>query len=116
PYALPTEEAVRLALRTQQVIAEETGVASVADPLGGSFFVEKLTDQMEEAAFAYIDKIDRLGGIVRAIEEGYPQREIANSAYQFQREVDMRQRAIVGVNKYVADEPDRIPTLKIDHA
>ena len=115
-YALPTEDAARLALRTQQVIFEETGVADVTDPLGGSWFVEQLTDQMEQAASAYIEKIDRLGGIVRAIEEGYPQREIANSAYQFQREVDTRQRNIVGVNKYVMGEGDKIPTLKIEHA
>jgi methylmalonyl-CoA mutase N-terminal domain/subunit len=114
-YALPTEEAVTLALRTQQLIAEESGVAAVADPLGGSYFVERLTDQMEEAALAYIDKIDQLGGIVRAVEDGYPQREIANSAYQFQRQVDARQRTIVGVNKYVNDGRDEpIPTLKID--
>jgi methylmalonyl-CoA mutase N-terminal domain/subunit len=114
-YALPTEEAATLALRTQQVIAEESGVAQVADPLGGSYFVERLTDQMEEAAMAYIEKIDALGGIVRAIEEGYPQREIANSAYQFQRQVDTHQRSIVGVNKYVeGGEGDKIPTLKID--
>ena len=114
-YALPTEEAVRVALRTQQIIAEESGVAAVADPLGGSFFIEKLTDQMEEAAMAYIEKIDRMGGIVRSIEEGYPQREIANSAYQFQREVDSGARTIVGVNKYTIEESDRIPTLKIEH-
>jgi methylmalonyl-CoA mutase N-terminal domain/subunit len=113
-YALPTEEAATLALRTQQLIAEESGVAAVADPLGGSYFVERLTDQMEEAALAYIDKIDHMGGIVRAIEEGYPQREIANSAYQFQRQVDARQRSIVGVNKFVTDEKDNIPTLKIE--
>jgi methylmalonyl-CoA mutase N-terminal domain/subunit len=115
-YALPTEEAATLALRTQQVIAEESGVAAVADPLGGSYFVENLTDKMEEAAMAYIQKIDDMGGIVRAIEEGYPQREIANSAYQFQRQVDAKQRSIVGVNKYVTDQSDRIPTLKIDLA
>jgi len=115
-YALPTEDAARLALRTQQIIFEETGVSAVTDPLGGSWFIEKLTDDMEGAASAYIEKIDRLGGIVRAIEEGYPQREIANSAYQFQREVDTRRRSIVGVNKYVTDDTDRIPTLKIDHA
>ncbi len=115
-YALPTEEAATLALRTQQLIAEESGVTQVADPLGGSYFVERLTDQMEEAALAYIHKIDELGGIVRAIEEGYPQREIANSAYQFQRQVDSRQRAIVGVNKYITDgEGEKIPTLKIDY-
>jgi methylmalonyl-CoA mutase N-terminal domain/subunit len=114
-YALPTEGAVKLALRTQQLIAEESGVAAVADPLGGSWFVEKLTDDMEAAAMAYITKIDELGGIVRAIEEGYPQREIANAAYQFQRQVDSKQRAIVGVNKYVDQgEGDRIPTLKIE--
>jgi methylmalonyl-CoA mutase N-terminal domain/subunit len=98
------------------VIFEESGVASVADPLGGSWFIEKLTDQMEEAAFAYIRKIDELGGIVRAIEEGYPQREIANSAYQFQRQVDAGERSIVGVNKHVTDGDEPIPTLKIDYA
>src|SRR5262249_7002550 len=91
------------------------GVAQVADPLGGSYFVERLTDQMEEAALAYIHKIDELGGIVRAVEDGYPQREIANAAYQFQRQVDNQQRTMVGVNKYVAaGEGDRIPLLKID--
>jgi methylmalonyl-CoA mutase N-terminal domain/subunit len=114
-YALPTEDAVRLALRTQQIIYDESGVAEVADPLGGSWFVEKLTDQMEEAAGAYIRKIDELGGIVRAIEDGYPQREIANSAYQFQRQVDSGERSIVGVNKHIVDEAERIPTLKIEH-
>jgi methylmalonyl-CoA mutase N-terminal domain/subunit len=113
-YALPTEEAASLALRTQQVIFEESGVAQVADPLGGSYFIEALTTKMEEAANVYIRKIDELGGIVRAIEEGYPQREIANSAYAFQRQVDTGERAIVGVNKYVTEEPDNIPTLKID--
>src|SRR3954471_22448009 len=114
-YALPTEEAATLALRTQQVIAEESGVAQVADPLGGSYFVERLTDQMEEAAMAYIEKIDEIGGIVRAVEDGYPQREIANSAYQFQRQIDSRQRAIVGVNKYVdKGAAEKIPTLKIE--
>jgi methylmalonyl-CoA mutase N-terminal domain/subunit len=113
-YALPTEDAATLALRTQQIIAEESGIPAVADPLGGSYFVERLTDQMEEAANAYIQKIDEMGGIVRAIEEGYPQREIANAAYQFQRQVDTRQRAIVGVNKYVTpDEDEKIPLLKI---
>jgi methylmalonyl-CoA mutase N-terminal domain/subunit len=116
-YALPTEDAVTLALRTQQIIAEESGVAQVADPLGGSYFIERLTDQMEEAALAYIEKIDELGGIVRAVEDGYPQREIANAAYQFQRQVDTRQRTIVGVNKYVTNgERDKIPLLKIDPA
>jgi len=114
-YALPTEAAATLALRTQQVIAEESNVSAVADPLGGSYFVEALTDRMEEAAMRYITRIDQMGGIVRAVEEGYPQREIANSAYQFQRAVDTGERAIVGVNKYVdEDAASNIPTLKID--
>jgi methylmalonyl-CoA mutase N-terminal domain/subunit len=114
-YALPTEEAATIALRTQQIVAQESGVASVADPLGGSYFVERLTDQMEAAAMDYIRKIDERGGIVRAVEEGYPQREIANSAYQFQKAVDTGERTIVGVNKYVTDRADHIPTLRIDH-
>ncbi|MCC6999673.1 MAG: methylmalonyl-CoA mutase, partial [Deltaproteobacteria bacterium] len=115
-YALPTEDAASLALRTQQVIAEESNVTAVADPLGGSYFVEALTTEMETAAMAYIERIDAMGGIVRAVEEGYPQREIANSAYQFQRSVDTGARSIVGVNKYVEDGAgDNIPTLKIDH-
>ena len=112
-YALPTEEAATLALRTQQVIAEETGVASVADPLGGSYFIEALTDKMEAAAMEYIEKVDAMGGIVKAVEEGYPQREIARSAYDFQRQVDNKERGIVGVNKYCQEEGDPIPTLKI---
>jgi methylmalonyl-CoA mutase N-terminal domain/subunit len=114
-YALPTEDAASLALRTQQVIAEETGVTSVVDPLAGSYFVEALTDRMEAAAQAYIDKIDAMGGIVKAVEEGYPQREIARSAYDFQRQVDSGERSIVGVNKYRSgEEGDQIPTLKIE--
>jgi methylmalonyl-CoA mutase, N-terminal domain len=113
-YALPTEEAATLALRTQQIIAEETGVPAVADPLAGSYFVESLTDQVEAAAWKYIEKIDALGGIVKAVEEGYPQREIARSAYEFQRQVDGGERTIVGVNKYANEgEQDPIPTLKI---
>jgi len=91
-------------------------VAAVADPLGGSFFVEALTDKVEAEAWRYIERIDAMGGIVRAIEEGYPQREIAQSAYDFQRKVDSGERGIVGVNKYVTDEKDNIPTLKIDLA
>ncbi len=114
-YALPTEDAATLALRTQQLIAEETGVANVVDPLAGSYFVETLTDQMEAAAREYIDKIDAMGGIVKAVEEGYPQREIARSAYDFQREVDSGERSIVGVNKYRnEDEDEQIPLLKIE--
>ncbi len=116
-YALPTENAAELALRTQQVIYEETGVAQVADPLAGSYFVETLTDQVEAAAWEYIHKIDAMGGITKAVEEGYPQREIARSAFEFQREVDAGRRPIVGVNKYTTpDEGDHIPTLKIEHA
>ena len=114
-YALPTEEAATLALRTQQVIAEESGVSAVADPLAGSYFIETLTDQMEKEAMVYIDKIDQMGGIVKAVEEGYPQKEIARSAYEFQRQVDSKSRSIVGVNKYVTDDDDKIPTLKIAH-
>jgi methylmalonyl-CoA mutase N-terminal domain/subunit len=116
-YALPTEAAAELALRTQQVIYEETGVANVVDPLAGSYFIETLTDQVEAAAWEYINKIDAMGGIVKAVEEGYPQREIARSAFDFQREVDSGRRSVVGVNKYVTpDEGDNIPTLKIEHA
>jgi methylmalonyl-CoA mutase, N-terminal domain len=114
-YALPTEDAAQLALRTQQVIYEETGVAAVADPLAGSYFIETLTDQVEAAAWEYIQKIDAMGGIVKAVEEGYPQREIARAAFDFQREVDSGRRSIVGVNKYATpEEGDHIPTLKIE--
>ncbi|MCX5743265.1 MAG: methylmalonyl-CoA mutase family protein [Proteobacteria bacterium] len=116
-YALPTEAAAMLALRTQQVIFEESGIASVADPLAGSYFVETLTDQVEAAAWEIIHKIDAMGGITKAVEEGYPQREIARSAFEFQREVDTGRRAVVGVNKHTtADDGDNIPTLKIEHA
>ncbi len=116
-YALPTEAAAELALRTQQVIFEETNVAAVADPLAGSYYVETLTDQVEAAAWEYINKIDAMGGIVKAVEEGYPQREIARSAFDFQRDIDTHRKNVVGVNKYrTPDEGDNIPTLKIDHA
>jgi methylmalonyl-CoA mutase, N-terminal domain len=114
-YALPTEEAAELALRTQQLIYEETNVAAVTDPLAGSYFIETLTDQVEAAAWEYINKIDAMGGIVKAVEEGYPQREIARAAFEFQREVDSGRRSIVGVNKYTTPgEDDHIPTLKIE--
>jgi methylmalonyl-CoA mutase N-terminal domain/subunit len=115
-YALPTEEAATLALRTQQIIAEETGIPAVADPLGGSYFLETLTDQMEAEAARYLARIDDLGGITRAVEQGFPQREIANAAYAQQRQIDRGQRTVVGVNKYVTTTDTRIPTLKIDHA
>jgi methylmalonyl-CoA mutase, N-terminal domain len=104
--ALPTEEAVRVALRTQQIIAHETGVVNTTDPLGGAYFVEALTDKTEAAAYEYFAKIDELGGMVSAIEQNYPQREIADASYRYQREVDDGQRIIVGVNGYtVGDEP-----------
>jgi methylmalonyl-CoA mutase, N-terminal domain len=103
--ALPTAEAVRIALRTQQVIAHESGVTNTADPLGGSYFVERLTDEMETAAYDYFHRIDELGGMVEAIKTGFPQREIADAAFAYQREVDERQRIVVGVNDYrVADD------------
>jgi len=113
-YALPTEEAAKVALRTQQLIADETGVAQVVDPLGGSWFVEDLTDRMEAEAARYIAKIDEMGGIVRAVELGYPQREIADSAFEDQQKVERGERIIVGINKYVDDDDPQIPTLRID--
>ena len=115
-YALPTEEAVTIALRTQQIIAEESGVASTIDPLGGSWFIEELTTRMENEAMEYIRRIDEMGGMVSAIEKGYPQREIAASAYRFQRQLEANERIMVGVNKYegAADGGASIPLLKID--
>jgi len=113
-YALPTEEAVTIALRTQQIIAEESGVASVVDPLGGAWFIEDLTNRMEKEARAYIDRIDEMGGMVSAIEKGYPQREIAASAYRFQRQLEADERVMVGVNKYATTQESNIPLLKID--
>jgi methylmalonyl-CoA mutase, N-terminal domain len=112
--ALPTEEAATLALRTQQIIAHETGVANVVDPLGGSYFVEKLTSDLEEEALAYFDTIDRMGGMVPAIENGYPQREIAESAYKFQQAVEQRDKIIVGVNEFATVEDEPIGILYID--
>ncbi len=114
--ALPTEEAVRVALRTQQVIAVESGVTSTADPLGGSWFVEKLTDEMEEAAYGYFARIDELGGMVEAIRRNFPQREIADAAFTYQRELDERKRIVVGVNDFVQDGEEPTPILRIDPA
>ena len=111
--ALPSEEAVTIALRTQQVLAEESGVTNTVDPLAGSYFVEALTDRMEREAAAYIERIDAMGGIVAAIEAGFPQKEIADAAYRYQREVDDRTKTVVGVNKYVMQETARPATLKI---
>jgi methylmalonyl-CoA mutase N-terminal domain/subunit len=115
-YALPTEEAATLALRTQQIIADESGIPAVADPLGGSYYVEHLTDRMQTEAERIIKTIDDMGGIVRAVEAGWPQREIAASAYRYQREVDAGARTVVGVNRYAGAEAGgtAIPTLKID--
>ena len=113
-YALPTEDAVLLALRTQQIIGYESGVDRVVDPLAGSYYVEYLTDEMEKRAREILDKIEKLGGIIRAIEEGYPQREIAESAYKYQREVESGERKIVGVNAFRSDLDEPIPILKID--
>ncbi len=111
--ALPSEEAVTIALRTQQILAEESGVTNTVDPLAGSYFVETLTDRMERLAAAYIERIDAMGGIVAAIEAGFPQKEIADAAYRYQREVDDRTKTVVGVNKYVMQETARPETLKI---
>ena len=102
-YAIPTEEAVTIALQTQQILAEETGVANTIDPLAGSYFVEALTHQMEELAWEYIRKIDEMGGMVAAVERGYPQAEIADSAYKYQRQIDSAEKVLVGVNKYATD-------------
>ncbi len=114
-YALPSEEAVTIALRTQQIIAHESGVINCIDPLGGSYFIEKLTDEMERDAKEYIRKIDDMGGMVKAIELGFPQKEIADSAYLYQKAVEKKEKIIVGVNAYEM-EHEPIPFLKIDEA
>jgi methylmalonyl-CoA mutase N-terminal domain/subunit len=113
-YALPTEEAVTIALRTQQIIAHESGVDRAVDPLAGSYLVEYLTDETEKRCLEIFAKIEGYGGIIRAIEEGYPQREIADSAYQWQREVDSGERKIVGVNAFKTDRDPPIPMLKVE--
>jgi methylmalonyl-CoA mutase N-terminal domain/subunit len=112
--SLPTEEAALVALRTQQIIAEESGVANVADPLGGSYYVEWLTNKVERLALDYIEKIDAMGGMVAAVDKGYPQAEIANSAYHFQRLLEANTKVMVGVNGYVSPESRKIDTLYID--
>ncbi len=115
--ALPTDEAVMIALRTQQVIAEESGVTNVVDPFGGSYFMETLTNRVEREAMDYIRRIDEMGGIVKAIEKGFPQAELANSAYQFQRQLETKTKVMVGVNKYQMKEPKRaLETLYIDRS
>src|ERR1700749_3013252 len=114
--ALPTEQAVRVALRTQQIIAEETGVANTIDPLGGSYFLEALTTRLEEQAYGYFAKIDELGGMVEAVKQGFPQREIADAAFEYQREIEAGIRKIVGVNSYAEGEDEPTPTLRLDPA
>jgi methylmalonyl-CoA mutase N-terminal domain/subunit len=113
-YALPTELAARIALRTQQIIAHESGVTNVVDPLGGSYYLETLTNQMEAAASEYFRRLDELGGMVRAIETGFPQREIREAAWQYQRQIERQERVIVGVNEYVMEDEEPLDILVID--
>ena len=115
--ALPTDRAALIALRTQQIIAEETGVANTVDPLGGSYFVEALTKKLEDGALDYFARIDAMGGMVDAVEKGFPQREIQESAYQYQKALERGDQTIVGVNKYeMKNEPQQIQTLVIDES
>ncbi|MGA8744476.1 MAG: methylmalonyl-CoA mutase family protein [Solirubrobacterales bacterium] len=114
--ALPTEEAVRVALRTQQIIAMESGVTNTADPLGGSWFIERLTDEMEQAAYRYFARIDELGGMVEAIRQNFPQREIADASFAYQQELNERRRIVVGVNDFTEGGEDETPILRIDPA
>ena len=112
--AIPTEEAATIALRTQQIIAEESGVTNTIDPLGGSYFVEALTNRMEEEAFEIIQKIDDMGGMLAAIEKNYPQQAIADAAYHYQRQIDSKEKTVVGVNKYATEEDIPVEILEID--
>ena len=112
--ALPSEHAVTIALRTQQIIAEESGVANTVDPLGGSFFVEAQTDRIEAEAYDYFRRIEELGGVLPAIEKGFFQSEISDAAYRYQREIDAGSRKIVGVNAYEENKPLTIPILEMD--
>jgi methylmalonyl-CoA mutase N-terminal domain/subunit len=114
--SLPTEKAVKIALRTQQIIAYETGVTNTVDPLGGSYFVESLTDELERQAEEYFRRIEEMGGVLKGIENGFFQREIAEASYRYQKELERREQLMVGVNAFVEPEEDRIPTLKIDPA
>jgi len=111
--SLPTEEAVTLALRTQQIIAEESGIPATIDPFAGSYFVEKLTNEIEAKALEYITNIDKMGGIIEAIEKGYPQQEIGNASYKYQRQVESNDKTVVGVNKYIDDSKQEVPILLI---
>ena len=113
--ALPTEDAVRVALRTQQVLAHESGVPNTIDPLAGSYYVEALTNELEEEAYKYFDHVDSLGGVIPAIEKGFFQKEISEAAYRYEREIEAKKRLIVGVNDFILeDEEIAIPVLKID--
>jgi methylmalonyl-CoA mutase N-terminal domain/subunit len=112
--ALPTEDAVRIALRTQQVIAHETGVVNTIDPLGGSYYVERLTNELEAEAYDYFDRIEKLGGVVEAIKENFFQREIAEASFRYQTEVEAKQRIIVGVNRYELEDETPLKILRID--
>lgn len=112
--ALPSEHAVKVALRTQQIIAEESGVTNTVDPLGGSFFVEAQTDRMEKDAYAYFQRIQDMGGVIPALEKGFMQSEISDAAYRYQREIDENRRKVVGVNAYLDDKPAAIPILRMD--
>jgi methylmalonyl-CoA mutase N-terminal domain/subunit len=114
--ALPTENAVRLALRTQQVIAHETGVVNTIDPLGGSYYVEDLTNRLEAEAYDYFDRIRKLGGVIAAIKENFFQREIADASFRYQHEVEQKQRVIVGVNRYRQEDEQPLELLRIDPA
>jgi methylmalonyl-CoA mutase N-terminal domain/subunit len=114
--ALPTEKAARIALRTQQILAHESGVINTVDPLAGSFYVEELTNRMEQGCFDYIEKIDRFGGMVEAIEAGFPQREIWDAAYQYQRSIDSGEKLVVGVNSFRLDEEEPYDALYIDES
>jgi methylmalonyl-CoA mutase N-terminal domain/subunit len=112
--ALPSEKAVRIALRTQQILAHESGITNTIDPLGGSYLVEALTNEMEEGTYRYFDRIDAFGGVIPAIEKGFFQQEIADAAYRYQREIDNKEKVVVGINDYVLDEPVTIPLLCMD--
>jgi len=112
--ALPSDFAVTIALRTQQILADETGVINIMDPLGGSYFIEALTNEVEEKAWEYIEKIDKMGGMLEAIEKGFPQAEIANAAYHYQQQIDKGEKVVVGLNKYVSEEQAPVELLKIN--
>ncbi|MCF7740897.1 MAG: methylmalonyl-CoA mutase, partial [Candidatus Marinimicrobia bacterium] len=111
---LPTEKSVQIALRTQQIVAEESGVTNTVDPLAGSYYIENLTDEIEDEVFQYLDKIEELGGMGQAIEKGYIQKQIQDSAYKYQREIEEKERVVVGVNKYETDEEPPDDILKVD--